>query len=135
MNLWSEYRQNPAAIAVRGLLKHIERAGQQFQIIGVSDAGYIPAIAHKAGGNIFAERQFGLAFNGDVVVVVNPAEIAELEMPGQGSGLTRHAFHHVTITTDGVNAIIEQLNASLVEMLRLPFGGDRHAYAVGHALA
>src|ERR1041385_3302107 len=121
--------------ALLRVVEMLEGAGEQIKIVGIADASNVPAITHKARGDIFSKRQLGVALNGDVVVVVNPAEIGELEMACERGSLARDALHHVAVTTDGINVVIEQLKARLVEVRGLPLPGDRHANAVGHALA
>src|SRR5450755_2123168 len=49
--------------------------GERNQIVGIMDVLNIPAIGGEAGGHIFVIREIGIAFDGDVVVVVDPAEV------------------------------------------------------------
>src|SRR6185312_1686455 len=121
--------------SVVSLLKYIDGAGQQFQVVGIAYPRDVPAISHKSGSDIFTECQLGFAFNGDVVIVIKPAEIAQLEMARERCRLTGDALHHVPIATDGIHVVIEQLSLWRVEMCSLPLGGNRHAYTVGHTLA
>ena len=44
---------------------------------------YIPTVADESGGHIFRKSQSRIAFDGDVIVVVNPAEIGEAEVSGE----------------------------------------------------
>ena len=43
----------------------------------------VPAVGLEAGADVFGEGQRRVAFDGDVVVVVDPAEVRQLEVPGQ----------------------------------------------------
>ena len=61
--------------AIVRTLKVVERAGQHIEVICVTHPRHIPAIADKARGHVFAKGQRSVAFDRDVVVVVNPAEI------------------------------------------------------------
>src|SRR5438105_542040 len=47
----------------------------------------------------------------------------------------RDAFHHVAITADGINAVVDQLVIRLIEMSGQPALSNRHADGVGDALS
>jgi hypothetical protein len=66
------------------VLERGERARQQVQIIGITDAQDVPAVAKEARSNIFCESERGTAFDGDLIIVVDPAQVRELEVSGQG---------------------------------------------------
>ena len=68
---------------IRGLLERGERTRQRVEIVGVADAQDIPAVAEKTRGDIFGEGEPGIAFDGDLVVVVDPAQIRKREMARQ----------------------------------------------------
>ncbi len=69
-----------------------------------------------------------------VIVVVNPAEVGELQMPGQRGRFAADAFHHVAVAAHGIDVEIEQLQSGPIVLGGQPAGGDRHAYAVAEAL-
>ena len=81
-------------------LKVFEARREHLLIVGVADAEDVPAVAEEARGHVFAEGQRGVALDGDVVVVVDPAEVGELEVPGQGRGLAADAFHHAAVAAE-----------------------------------
>ena len=58
---------------VRCFLEGAESPLQHLQVIGIADPGHVPAIGDEPRGNILRERQRGVAFDRDVVVVVDPA--------------------------------------------------------------
>ena len=71
-----------------------------------------------------------------MVVVVDPAEVRELQVAGERGGLGRDPLHHVAVAAEGVDVEVEQvLEAGLVEVRGHPAAGHGHADAVGHALA
>src|SRR5262249_5729365 len=83
-----------------------------------------------------AEGQGGVPLDGDVVVVVDPAEVGELEVTGQRGGLGRNAFHHAAVAAQGVDVEVDQvLEPRPVEVGRHPAAGDGHADAGGQAAA
>src|SRR5262249_34777065 len=92
-----------------------------------SYAGHIPAISHEASCNILAKGQGRVAFDGDAVVVVDPAKITELEMSGKRCRFAGDAFHHASITAQSVDVVIEHLKVRPVEVRSHPFTGNRHA--------
>ena len=55
-------------------------------------------------------------------------------MPGQRSGLGPDAFHQVAVAAQGVDVVVEQIEAGAVVAGGQPALGDRHADAVADAL-
>ena len=53
--------------------------------------------------------------NGDVVVVVDGNQVAELQVTGHGGGLAGNTLHGAAITEEHVGVVVEQLEAGLVE--------------------
>ena len=60
------------------LLKMRKARVEHVEVVGVADAGDVPAVADEARGHVLAEGQRGVALDGDVVVVVDPAQVGEL---------------------------------------------------------
>jgi hypothetical protein len=94
-----------------------------------------PAVRLEPGGHVLAERQLGAAFNRDLVVVVDPAQVRQLEVAGERCGLAGDAFHQVAVAALHVHVKVEQLEPGLVVPAGEPLAGDRHADAVAAALA
>ena len=76
-----------------------------------------------------------MALDGDGVAVVDPAEVAEHQVPGYGGRLARNALHHVAVAAEGEDVVVEKLEIRPVETRRQPLGGHGHADAVAAALA
>ena len=77
-----------------------------------------------------------VAFDRDVIVVVNPAQIRELQVPGKRGGLAGDALHHASVSAKRVDVEVEEiLEARAVVTLRQPLPADSHAHAGGQALA
>ena len=57
------------------LEKGVQGPAQHGEIVGIAHAGHIPSIAHEARSNVFTEGQRGVSLDGDVIVVIDPAEI------------------------------------------------------------
>lgn len=52
--------------------------------------------------------------NGNVVVIVDSDEVAQLQVTGHGGGLTGDTLHSAAITEEGVGVVVEELEAGLV---------------------
>src|SRR5262249_21241097 len=104
-------------------------------VVGVAYAEDVPAVAEEAGRDVLGEGDPGVAFDGDVVVVVDPAEVIEAEVAGQRGGFGGNAFHHAAVAADGVDAVVKDREVRAVIAIGEPFLGDGHADAVGDALA
>ena len=76
-----------------------------------------------------------LPFDGDVVVVEDPAEMVETEVARERCRLGADAFHQAAVAADRVDVVVEQLEARLVVAVGEPPFADRHADAGRDALA
>src|SRR5258708_40051601 len=56
-------------------------------------------------------------------------------MAGKRGRLASHPLHHIAVTAKRVNVKVEHREARLVEVRRQPTRRDRHADAIGAALA
>ena len=65
----------------------------------------------------------------DVVVVVDPAEVRQLQVTGERRGLRGDALHHVAVAADGVDVVVEEREVRPVERARASVG-DRHPHRV-----
>src|SRR5690606_17761064 len=70
----------------------------------------------------------------DLVVVVDPAEVVELEMAGQGGRFACDPFHQVAIAALDEDAVVEELEPGLVVAGGEPLLGNRHPHAVAATL-
>ena len=120
---------------IAGLLEHGHRRTHRRQVVHVGHLSHVPAVGQESLLDALAEGQGGAAFDGDAVVVVDPAEVRQLQMPGQRGGLRADPFHHVAVAAEGVDVEVEQLKARPIVAGCQPTGGDRHADAVADALA
>ena len=119
---------------VVGASEGFDRLCEPLGVIGVADALHVPAIGKEARGHVVAEGEIRVAFDRDAVAVVNPAEVSEHQVTRERGGFARDAFHHVAVTAERINVVVEHLEAGLIEALRQPTLGDRHADAHPTAL-
>ena len=121
--------------SARRLPEHVQRVLDAVDVIGVTDAQNIPPVPEEPGRDVFREREPRVPLDGDVVVVVEPAEVVEAEVPCQRRRLRRHALHHAAVPAHGVDVVVEDVEARPVVSIREPLLRDRHADAGGDALA
>src|SRR4029077_17188162 len=77
-----------------------DRVGDALAIVGIADPLHMPAIGEKSPGDIFAEGKSGIALDRDVVAVVDPAEVAELLMPGERGSFAADPHHHAAVAAE-----------------------------------
>ena len=75
-----------------------------------------------------------MALDGDVVVVVDPAEVRESQMTCQRGGLAAHALHHATVPRKGIHIESKEREVRLVVPHTKPVTCQRHANARCHPL-
>jgi len=118
-----------------GLFEDREGVFDALEVVGIADPQDVPVVAHEARCNILGEGDARVPLDGDVVVVVNPTEVVELEMTGQRRGLRADALHEAAVAADCVDVVVEDLEAGPIVSIGQPLSGDRHANARGDALA
>ena len=72
----------------------------------VVDAHSLVSVTHL---NILGEGQAGLTLNGDVIVIIESNQLAQLQVPSIRAGLVRDTLLEATITSNGVGVVVESL--------------------------
>src|SRR4051812_5283685 len=108
------------------LAKNLKGPSDQIEVVRVAHPGHVPAVAGEAGGDIIRKGELGGAVDGDVVVVVDPAEVVELLVASQGRRLVGDPFLQVAIAADRVDVEVEDLEAGGVVAGGEPLRGDGH---------
>ena len=116
-------------------LRLLDGLAEAVQVVHVGYVLHMPAVRLEALAHVFAERQVGVAVDGDGVVVVEIDQLAQLEEARDGGGFGGHAFHEVAVGAEGVGIVVHDVVAGLVEALGQPALGQGHAHAVAEALA
>ena len=98
----------------------------------LADVVHRPAVGGEALADVVGVGQLGGAVDGDVVVVVDVDQPAELEMAGQRGRLVGDALLEAAVTGDDVRVVVADFGR---EVGPQPSLGDAHAHAVGHPLA
>lgn len=102
------------------------------------DPLHVPAVRLVPLQHVLGERGGGVALDGDVVVVVDEDEVAELLVAGERGRLGGDALLQVAVGDDRPDGVVEgglALGGLGVEQTALEAGGHRHAHRVGDALA
>ena len=126
--------ENDQGRAAGGVPEDLQRILDTVDVVGVTDAQDVPGVALEANRDVLREGDARAAFDGDVVVVVDPAQVVEAEMAGEQSSLDRRP-PSATIAAHRVDAVVEKVEAGLVVTLREPLLGHRHADAGGDPLS
>lgn len=84
-------------------------------VITVLDGDDVPAVGFVSLGNILSEGTVGVTIDGDVVVVPDSDEVAELKVTSQGGSLAGNTLHQATIAEEAVCVVVNQVKAGLVE--------------------
>src|ERR1700741_2291573 len=126
--------QNNEGGAALGLSKALESLFDPVDVIRITDAQHVPTVGEEPTCNVFGERDARVAFDRDVIVVVNPPQIVEPKMCSQGCSLRRDSFHQASVTADAINVVVEDVEARPVVAVGEPFFSDCHANACGHTL-
>ncbi len=113
----------------------LNRPRQHLQVIRVAHPLHVPMVGQEAGGHILTKSQRGVAFNGNVIVVIKPDEVAEPKMSRKRGCLSRNALHHTAIARDGEDVVVNDFVAGAVEVVGQPPLCNGHTDAIGHALS
>ena len=76
-----------------------------------------------------------MPLDGDLVAVVDPAQIAEHLVTGERGRFAGDALHHIAVAAQGENVVVEEREIRPIEMPGQPAADHRHADAVAAALA
>ena len=100
----------------------------------IRDLEDLPAVGGQSCSNVFGEGQSGGTVDGDLVVVVEGNQVAQLQVAGQGAGLGGDTFHHTSITKEGVGVVVGDLVVWLVVLCSKVCLGNGHSDGVGDPL-
>lgn len=73
--------------------------------------------------------------DGDVVVIVNGNEVAQLQVAGSRCGFRGNALHGASVTEEDIGEVVDEVIARLVEGSGSLLLSDGHTDGVGETLA
>ena len=114
-------------------LELLEGGGEQRRCRWRRRPGRRSSRSPEAGGDVVVVGEVGFAVDRDVVVVVDPAEVVELEVAGERGGFVGDALHQAAVAGDRRRR--RSRRARRRSGRRLPLGGDRHPDRGGDPLA
>ena len=82
------------------------RLGNRFGVLAVCYILHRPAIGLEALADILGEREAGVAFNGDLVTIVEQNQLAKSKMARQRSRLRCNTFHEAAITAQHIGIVV-----------------------------
>ena len=106
-------------------------------ILAALDLLHVPPVGAVPRGNILAQRDVGVVLDGDLVLVVEHDQIAQLLGAGQRRRLTGHAFFDVAVGGDHVDEVVERAFTGRcvgIEQAALVARRHRHADRRGQPL-
>src|SRR2546429_4468 len=65
------------------LAEDLESVLDAIDVVGIADPQNVPSVAQEPGGYVLREGDARVAFDGDVIVVVDPAEIVQAQVSGE----------------------------------------------------
>src|SRR6185437_11142683 len=125
----NDQRRAPASVSRRA-----QRRLDAVQVVCVRDVQHVPPVRAESRHHVLGKGDGGIAFDRDVVVVVDPAQIVEREMAGKRGRLGAHSLHEAPVAANGIDSVIEEIEARPVITGAEIFAGNRHADARGDAL-
>src|SRR5258705_10421062 len=104
------------------------------EIVGVTHSQDVPPVGEEPRGDVLREGEARLSFDRDVVVVVDPAEVVQTQVTGQGGRFGRDALHQAAVSAHDVDVVVEDREARPVVPVGEPLPSDGHPHARGDAL-
>src|ERR1700722_7611615 len=118
--------QNDKSRAASLLFENVQRALDTFDVVGIANPQDTPAISQEARRCVLRKGDIGVPFDGDPIDAIDPAEVVEPQVSGQGSCLRTNALHHAAISANSVNLVVENRKSRTVIGLQMrPAGMER----------
>ena len=120
---------------IRLAARHFDRSFDPGEVVAVQDALHVPPVGVEPQARVLGEGQVGAAVDRDAVVQVEDDQLAQAEVPREGTGFGGDAFHHVAVAGDDIGEVVDDLVAGAVVPGRQVRLGHGHAHGVRDALA
>src|SRR5262249_9204324 len=127
--------QNDQGWAVLLLPENAQGVTDAIDVVGVANSQHVPPIGQKPACNVLREGDPRAALNGDVVVVVNPAEVVQSQVAGERRRFRPPAFQQAALSARGIDFVVEDLEAGPFVGVREPLLCDSHTDAGSDTLS
>ena len=104
-------------------------------MVTVLHAGDIPSVGLVTLEDILGEGNVSTTVNGDVVVVINDNQTAELEVAGNRGSLVGNSLLQTTISAESVNVVVDNGETLLVEGSGQIGLSNSHTDGIAHTLS
>src|SRR5450830_1637037 len=94
----------------------------------------MPAVPFEPFLNVLVEGEASVAFDRDVIVVIEQVQLAEAEMPGERRRFGGDSLHEVAVAAESPHPVVDDLVAGAVEPVREEAFGDRHSDGISESL-
>ena len=117
---------------VGDLLGGLDCRFDRHDVFAALDRLHVPAVRLVAQRGVLAERDGGVVFDGDLVLVVEHDQVAQFLGARERGRLGRHALFDVAVGGDDVDEVVERAGTRRgVGVEEAPFVTRRHAHAHG----
>ena len=94
----------------------------------------MPVLRYKTCAYVFLERDVGVAFDGDFVIVIEENELAKLMCAGKRASLVRNPFFQTPVAAERVGVMVDNfVLGGVIPSGKMRFG-ERHTDGVRDAL-
>ncbi len=106
----------------------------RFGIVAVDHADHVPAVGFETLGRVVGEPAFHFTVDGDVVVVVDRDQLAQLPGTGERRHFVRDAFHQAAVADEHVGVMVDDGVIGAIEVRGQHLLRQREADRVGQTL-
>lgn len=103
-------------------------------VVTVLDGEDLPTVGLVSLGDILSKGDGSVTVNGDLVVVPDGDQVAELEVASERAGLARDTLHQAAIAEEDVGVVVDEVETGLVEDSSGVSLGNGQTNSVGDAL-
>ena len=110
-------------------------AFERVHIVGVVHFEHLPALRLESRGHVLGKGAVGISLDGDIVVVVKENEFSQFMGTRERASLIGNALFQTAVAAQHVRIVIHHGEAGLIVFCGQMRLCERHAHAVGDALA
>ncbi|MNV26154.1 hypothetical protein D3C71_1172690 [compost metagenome] len=105
------------------------------RIVAIDAAHHVPAIGLETLRGVVGEPAFGVAVDGDVVVIPEADQLVQAPGAGQRGGFVGNAFHQAAVTHEHPGTVVDDFQLRAVEALCQQLLGQGKTDGIGETLA